>query len=241
MTISDKHAVVVKNSTRSCSQSSSKLSKNIIDSDSKDSTQSLKKHSACTSESEIVKTDSNVAVVDNELSLSLYDSESINITNSPTLCVFNVKENPTGRNQPNLSHVPKKLTPPMLQWSPVCSTNLTEMLDIHNKVIESGVYIGCKIRENNHLNFDLWESLIDKYHGKVVLEFLKYGFSIGYSSKELPKSCSRNHKGAHDYPNDVDLHINKEMSHGATLGPFKTPPFNVNFFTSSLNTVSKKR
>ena len=185
----------------------------------------LQKHSACTSESEIVKAISNVIVVDNELSPSLYDSENINNTNSPTLCVVNVKENHAGRSQPNLSHVPKKLTPPMLQWPSVYSTNLTEMSDIHNKVIETSVYnfIGCKIRVNN---FDLWESLIDEYHDKVVLEFLKYGFPIGYSSKELPKSCSRNHKGAHDYPNDVDIHVNKEMSHEATKGPFKTPPFN---------------
>ena len=109
-------------------------------------------------------------------------------------------------------------------------------------MIEYGVYnfIGCKIIVNNHLNFDLWESLIDEYHDKVALEFLKYGFPIGYSSKELPKSCSRNHKGGHDYPNDVDLHINKEMSHGATLGHFKTPPFNVNFFYFTIEYCSQK-
>ena len=88
------------------------------------------------------------------MSPSLYDSENINNTNSPTLCVVNVKENHAGRSQPNLSHVPKKLTPPMLQWPSVYSTNLTEMSDIHNKVIETSVYnfIGCKIRVNN---FDL--------------------------------------------------------------------------------------
>ena len=77
------------------------------------------------------------------------------------------------------------------------------------------------------------------YEHKEVIQFLKYGFPVdckrGYGSSEVP----RNHKGAREFPKQVQELLNKEVSLGGTLGPFEVSPFNEPNF-SPLNSVPKK-
>ena len=49
-----------------------------------------------------------------------------------------------------------------------------------------------------------------------------------------------NHKGAKDFPVQMQNYLKKEKSHGAILGPYKQNPFCCNIAVSPLNSVPKK-
>ena len=76
------------------------------------------------------------------------------------------------------------------------------------------------------------------YKDKVVVEYLKYGWPLNFTSDQLPVSDQRNHKGARDYRGIIDLYLSAESKLNRICGPFQSPPFEP-FFTSPLNTVPK--
>ena len=88
--------------------------------------------------------------------------------------------------------------------------------------------------------------MLADYYDLQVCELLDYGFPIGFegsvenlfSQKQFWK-CT-NHKGATEFPVDINLYIQKESKYSAILGPFKNNPFNSKLVISPLNTVPKK-
>ncbi len=56
----------------------------------------------------------------------------------------------------------------------------------------------------------------------------------------LPESVPGNHRGALDYPDQVQTYIDSETSKGAILGPFKTNSLNGPLALSPLNTTPKR-
>ena len=78
------------------------------------------------------------------------------------------------------------------------------------------------------------------YNDNIITDYLKYGFPVGYAAQCIPVSSYVNHKGAYDYPRDIEIHIIKEIELNATIGPFYTSPFQSPIFISPLNTVPKK-
>jgi hypothetical protein len=71
-----------------------------------------------------------------------------------------------------------------------------------------------------------------------LIEYLKYGWLLNFTSAQLSVSDQRNHKGARDYREVIDLNLSKEYNLNRICGPFQSPPFEP-FFTTPLNTVSK--
>lgn len=70
---------------------------------------------------------------------------------------------------------------------------------------------------------------------------LEFGFPIGYFGKPLKQDYSvKNHKGAKDFPIQVQNFLNKKRQYGAILGPFKKNPFSDVIIISPLNAVPKK-
>jgi hypothetical protein len=74
---------------------------------------------------------------------------------------------------------------------------------------------------------------------------LKYGFPIGFTDRnvkfeQLELWKYRNHKGATEFPFDVNHYLNKEASTSCVIGPFRKNPFNTSIKISPLNTVPKK-
>ena len=112
----------------------------------------------------------------------------------------------------------------------------------HSRIIESGVpnYRGEKIELPSHLNTQIWEEKLMGYEDKEVVDFLKYGFPVGYSRSMLPVSEIKNHSGANLYPDYIDNYVRKEVDEGLMLGPLYSNPLQVPISISPLNSVPKK-
>ena len=68
--------------------------------------------------------------------------------------------------------------------------------------------------------------MLEGYDDQEVIEWLRYGFSVSRqdSFPHLMPAAS-NHLGATLFPEVIDEYIKKEVALGATIGPFKIPPF----------------
>ena len=89
-------------------------------------------------------------------------------------------------------------------------------------------------------------TMLRNYSDLEVCEILEFGFPIGFqgSAENLHTKDQiwkyKNHKGATEFPHDINSYIQKESKHGAILGPFKDNPFQDNLIISPLNSVPKK-
>ncbi len=75
------------------------------------------------------------------------------------------------------------------------------------------------------LNNEGWEKYKGVFSEPIVVDFVRYGFPVGYEYIHMPRASNRNHASADAYIHEVDEYIEKEVSHGAMLGPFEGPPF----------------
>ena len=116
-------------------------------------------------------------------------------------------------------------------------------MQVHVSVNSSGQpnYKGCKIPIPSALDLDAWSRLLVSYHDNVIVQFLTFGWPIG-AHQSVPHSSTlpKNHAGARLYPQDVDKYIQKEVSLGASLGPFAFNPMPGKAHLSPLNSVPKK-
>ena len=62
-------------------------------------------------------------------------------------------------------------------------------------------------------------------------DYEKYGF---------PVSQLRNHSGAINYPNELDIYLEAELVRFSIPGPILSPPFSGQIAISPLNSVPKK-
>ena len=62
-------------------------------------------------------------------------------------------------------------------------------------------------------------------------DYEKYGF---------PVSQLRNHSGAINYPDELDIYLEAELARHSIAGPFLSPPFSGRMAISPLNSVPKK-
>lgn len=118
-----------------------------------------------------------------------------------------------------------------------------QFLDLHDKVINSGHhnFEVCKVPLNTRLNIPFFRFMLSDYEDKTICEYLEYGFPIGFTGTvKLNRKPVKNHKGAREFPREVEEYLKKEKNYDAILGPFETIPFVSNFCISPLNTVSKK-
>ncbi|MES9880278.1 MAG: reverse transcriptase domain-containing protein [Sedimenticola sp.] len=117
------------------------------------------------------------------------------------------------------------------------------LLHVHEKVLDSGKYNfeGCRIRVNDKLNFEFLRHMLMGYPDKEVCDLLEFGFPLGCigdtsTSLKIPK----NHKGARQFPLELESYFIKEISRKTILGPFNKNPFMQVPVISPLNTVPKK-
>lgn len=90
-----------------------------------------------------------------------------------------------------------------------------------------------------HWNTQLFAQLLEGYEDKEVAEFIRYGWPIDRQNIPLPSSVSCNHKGASEFPDAVNKHIQTELAWGAIEGPFEKPPME-GFVVSPLNSRPKR-
>ena len=132
-----------------------------------------------------------------------------------------------------------------INWFNTEITVQTHMYDIllAHKVIHSGLpnRFGCRIPLTTKWNLQLFDAFLLDYEDREVIEWLKYGFTISRQDDiSDPVPAERNHKGATMFPDAIQEYINTEILLGATIGPFKIPPFIGRMVISPLSTRPKK-
>ena len=99
-------------------------------------------------------------------------------------------------------------------------------IELHNEVKKYDLpnYLGARIPVESQLNIHAWESLLEGYWDKQLLECLKFGFPLGFN-RTCPLSHDKNnHKSAVLFPEHVEKYIEDEQKFGAIIGPFQKSP-----------------
>lgn len=99
---------------------------------------------------------------------------------------------------------------------------------------------GAQIPVNTLLNVDKWHSYLIAYNDNDVVQFLKFGWPINYTSNEMPHASNKNHNSAITYAKHVDHFLKTELGYGAIAGPFTVNPLSRELITSPLQTVPKR-
>lgn len=102
-------------------------------------------------------------------------------------------------------------------------------------------FIGAKLPVKSGLKIHNWERLLEAYHDKDLVCFLKYGWPVGYNAASPPSSANDNHQSALRHSSLVKSFVQKELQHNAIIGPFTKPPFAPWCRVSPLMTRPKKQ
>ena len=70
------------------------------------------------------------------------------------------------------------------------------------------------------------EALLDCYHDKEALEFLKYGWPISHDGRCYNTQKLENWSGARLNKSSVQKYLENELRHRSVIGPFQANPFN---------------
>ena len=90
------------------------------------------------------------------------------------------------------------------------------------------------------LNIAIWRELLSSYPDQIICEFLEFGWPIGYMSDTLSIFDLQTHRGALDFPDQVNAYLFKELKLRRIAGPFDTALLAQGFVVSRLNTVEKR-
>ena len=114
------------------------------------------------------------------------------------------------------------------------------MVRVNRKIRVSGKFNfeSCRIPVPSNFNFEFLEKNLQGFtEFPLIIDCLKYGFPLdiqkGYGSHEIP----RNHRGATDFPKQMEKILHKEIITKSAIGPFVECPFEDACF-SPLNSVS---
>ena len=126
-----------------------------------------------------------------------------------------------------------------LQWL----NEVDEDIRIHNQVLQQGYpnRWGAQITVKSRWNLELFARLLEDYEDKEIIQWLTYGWPTGsLPTLGEPSRSLKNHKGATDYPQDLEKYIKKEKQHQAVMGPYKNIPFKDEVGIAPLSTRPKK-
>ena len=119
------------------------------------------------------------------------------------------------------------LSDPILPVNYDCRPNLNySVVELHSKVKEHDApnFIGARIPVPSQLNIPVWKEWLSDYWDQQLLQFLEFGFPIGFNRNCPLNHDGVNHKTATDFPTDVDAYIQEEIQYGAIVGPFDENP-----------------
>ena len=85
-------------------------------------------------------------------------------------------------------------------------------------------YQKARIPLEHGLNIAAWRRQLSDYHDKRLVDYLEFGFPLGYISMEPPEQNTRNHASSTNYPCHVEKYLAKELGHGSLIGPFRGRP-----------------
>lgn len=81
-----------------------------------------------------------------------------------------------------------------------------------------------------------------KNHDNVIVDYLEFGWPVGYDYEKYGFLVSqlRNHLGAINYTDDLDIYLDTELARHSVAGPFSFHPFRGGMAVSPFNSVPKK-
>ena len=134
-----------------------------------------------------------------------------------------------------------------IQWDPEWVRNWRMSVDrdvaLHHQVRQGGYpnRWGARIPIAKKWNIELLQELLKDYGDKEIVEWLKYGWPTGrLPTLPDPVISVKNHKGVTDHPQALAHYIDKEIRHGAVMGPYNKIPFRDKVGISALSTRPKK-
>lgn len=101
-------------------------------------------------------------------------------------------------------------------------------------------FLGARIPVKSDLIPDQWESRLVDYHDQQLVQFIKYGWPLGFNMDQPPASVNDNHASATIHMSHVYKYIQKELECDAILGPFDQCPFSPWFRTSPMMSRPKR-
>ena len=73
---------------------------------------------------------------------------------------------------------------------------------------------------NSGLNLEAWDKYLQHYPHRIVLQYLKFGFPLSTGDPDaLTNTAVTNHFSALQHPLAVKQYLDKEIAHGAMIGP----------------------
>ena len=80
-------------------------------------------------------------------------------------------------------------------------------------------YLCTRVPVPTHWDLDLLDSLLEDYEDKLVVEFLRYGWSMSRSILPLTNGSAKvNHKGALEFPDAINHYLATDYSNNTLLG-----------------------
>ena len=114
---------------------------------------------------------------------------------------------------------------------------------LHNTVLEKGYpnRWGAQIPVKSKWNLDKMEKWLEHYPDREVVEWIRYGWPMGRLPTANPPTLNtKNHKGATEYQQQLRQYLNKEIAHGAVMGPYAKIPFSGTVGISPLSSRPKR-
>ncbi len=93
------------------------------------------------------------------------------------------------------------------------------------KEFETYNFNGARIRVPSDLNIENWYKYKSILSEPEVIDYLEFGFPLGFDYTHHPIPTHKNHKSALDYASYIDSYLRKEVEYKAMAGPFDKLPF----------------
>lgn len=100
--------------------------------------------------------------------------------------------------------------------------------------------VGAQLTVPSQLNIHAWDYYLDGYHDADVVKYLRFGWPISYTAKQLPKSTPVNHPSANNYEEHIQHYLKTELGYQSIAGPFQVNPLSDPLVCSPLQTVPKR-
>lgn len=146
-----------------------------------------------------------------------------------------------GESETNMANENKKTE--LLKQLGYTEGNFNFYVQLHREVMKHQNYnrFGARIPIPTKMNLELFENLLQDYHDKEVVEWMRFGWPTGYPL-DAPEPVPHiiNHKGALLYPNHIDEYFKTEIKAKATIGPFIGIVFQDRVTLNPLNSRPKR-
>ena len=98
---------------------------------------------------------------------------------------------------------------------------------------------GARVVLNTHWNLRLMWQLAETVSDRETVQFITYGWPLNHNGSMTTQTIG-NHSSAVNFREQVDKYVSKELSYQCLLGPFITPPWDVNVAISPMSSRPKK-